>query len=101
MNVQIQSVHFKADQKLLTLIERKIQKLHQFYRNITAAEVTLRLEKTGQVSDKIVDIHLNIPGSRLHCRETEKSFEAAADAAANCMRRLIKKHKLKASVKAA
>jgi putative sigma-54 modulation protein len=39
MNVNIQSVHFEADSKLVEFVQRKIDKLNQFHDRITNASV--------------------------------------------------------------
>jgi putative sigma-54 modulation protein len=96
MKLQMHSVHFDADQKLLNFIQKKADKLETFYDRIIGGEVFLRLEK-GEHSreNKVVEIKLNIPGTTLFAKEQSTSFEAAADEAVESLRRQIKKHKEK------
>ncbi|MFT5646829.1 MAG: putative sigma-54 modulation protein, partial [Aureispira sp.] len=65
MEIRTQAVNFDADTKLIEFIDRKLGKLDTFYDNIVSTDVFLKLEKTGQVQDKIVEIKLKVPGSTL------------------------------------
>lgn len=94
MKLQIHSVHFDADVKLLEFIEKKSSKLETFYDKITDGEVFLRLEKGENSRDnKVVEIKLNLPGTILFAKERNKSFEAAADKAVESLQKQIKKFK--------
>lgn len=93
MQLRIETPHFTADQKLLDYIERKVQKLDQFYDRILFVDVYLKLENSGQIRDKIVDIKINVPGDTLFISETDKTFEAATDTIVDRAKRLLKRHK--------
>ena len=95
MKVQMQSVHFDADQKLLDFIQQRLDKLEHFYANITDGEVILRLNNKDGVANKTVEIKLMVPGSTLFSQEDSSSFEAAADAAVEALKRQISKYKEK------
>jgi putative sigma-54 modulation protein len=95
MKVQVQSIHFDADVKLIEFIEKKINKLTTFFDRIVDAEVFLKVEKKEAKNNKIVEIKLNVPGSTLFAVEQEDSFEAATDAAVEALKTQIKKHKEK------
>jgi len=93
MEIKIQSIHFDADQKLLDYIQQKISKISTFYDRIIRTEVTLRLEPTGQIQDKIVECKVSVPGDTFFVKETDKSFEAAVDKTSDVMGRQIRKYK--------
>lgn len=95
MRVYTESVQFKADSKLLGFIERKLQKMEQFFDRIIEARVVLKLENTGQVKDKIAEVHLSVPGDTLLVRETDKTFEASIDHAMDTLKRRLIKYKEK------
>ncbi len=95
MKLQMHSIHFDADSKLLEFIQKKTGKLETFYDRIIDGEVFLRLENDERNENKIVEIKLNIPGQQLFAKEQSKSFEAATDQAVEALRRQIKKHKEK------
>ena len=54
MNLNIDSIHFKADAKLLDYIREKTNKLERFYDRAIDLNVKLKLENNGQVRDKVV-----------------------------------------------
>ncbi len=96
MKLQIQSIHFDADQKLLDFIQKKVDKLETFYDRITDGEVFLKLEKGSHGKEnKAVEIKINLPGDTLFSKEINHSFEAATDEAVESLRRQVKKHKEK------
>lgn len=95
MRIQTQSLHFDADSKLLEFINKKVNKLGQFFDRIIDAEVTLKLERTGQVQDKIAEIKLNVPGQVLVAKDKSKTFEGSVDTAVSTLKRQLIKHKEK------
>lgn len=94
MKVQVQSIHFDADIKLINFIQKKLDKLDTFYDRTIDAEVILRLNNEG-IQNKTVEIKLNVPGEQLFAHKTNGSFEAATDHCTEALRRQIKKHKEK------
>ncbi len=95
MKLQMHSIHFDADQKLVDFIQKKADKLDQFFDRIIDGEVFMRLDRDESNENKIIEIKLNIPGNQLFAKEKSKSFEASADAAVEALRRQLKKHKEK------
>lgn len=96
MKLQMHSIHFDADQKLLAYIQKKAEKLDTFYDRITAGEVFLRLNKdSSSQENKVVEIKLTVPGHTLFAKENSSSFEAAADVALEALKAQIKKFKAK------
>lgn len=96
MNVQIQSVHFNADQKLIEHIQKKVAKLSTFSDSIINVEVFLKLENMSQkVKEKIAEIKVNIPRASLFAKHESKSFEESFDFALDSMIAQIKKNKEK------
>jgi putative sigma-54 modulation protein len=94
MKLQVQSIHFDADVKLIDFIQRKVDKLETFYDRLVDGEVFLRLNNEG-IENKTVEIKLNVPGTQLFATEKAKSFEAAADLATEALRHQLKKFKTK------
>jgi len=95
MKVHTEAVQFKADQKLLDFIDRKIGKLDNFFDRIIDAEVKLRLENSGQVRDKVAEIRIHVPGQNLFAKEINKSFEQSVDTAVDNLRRQLMRYKEK------
>ncbi|MEN7550114.1 ribosome-associated translation inhibitor RaiA [Rapidithrix thailandica] len=96
MKLQVHSIHFDADQKLLDFIQKKVDKLETFYDRVVDGEVFLKLEKGDHKREnKAVEIKLNIPGGSLFAKELTTSFEESTDEAVESLRRQLKKHKEK------
>ena len=94
MKLQVHSIHFDADRKLINFIQKKVDKLETFYDRLVDGEVFLRLNNEG-IENKTVEIKLNVPGTQLFAIEKARSFEEAAGQAADALRMQLKKFKSK------
>jgi len=93
MQVQINSIHFDADKPLLAFIEAKIQKLTTFNDSIISGEVFLRIEKSSDRENKLVEIKLHLPGKELFAKRNATTFEGATDEVTEALRRqILKQH---------
>ena len=95
MNVQIHSVRFDADKKLIDFVHQKLGKLTQIGEDIVNAEVYLRLDKDQDRENKISEIKLDLSGKPLFARKQSKTFEEATDGAVDALKKQIAKHKQK------
>ncbi len=99
MNITIQSVHFDAAEKLEQFIQQKVGKLDQFYDEIIASEVVLRLDKSETLDNKMAEVTLDIPGNNLFAKKQSKTFEEAIDMACEALRKQLVKRKDKIKAK--
>ncbi|GAB1446474.1 MAG: ribosome-associated translation inhibitor RaiA [Cyclobacteriaceae bacterium] len=97
MKLQVHSIRFDADQKLIDFIQKKVDKLETFYDRTVDGEVFLRLNNEG-TENKTVEIKLRVPGSLLFASEQAVSFEAATDQATEALRKQLLKFKKKITV---
>ena len=95
MNIQIHSVRFDADKKLIDFVHQKLDKLTQFGEDIVNAEVYLRLDKDQDRENKISEIRLELPGGPLFAKKQSKTFEEATDDVIDALKKQITKHKQK------
>ena len=95
MNIQIHSVRFDADKKLIDFVQQKLEKLSQFGEDIVNAEVYLRLDKAQERENKISEIKLEISGKPLFAKKQSKTFEEATDDAIDALKKQITRHKQK------
>lgn len=96
MNVQIQTVHFDADSKLIDHVSKKLQKLDTFYDRIISVDVFLKLDNIAhQIKDKIAEIKVRIPRQDLFVKHESKSFEESFDLAFSSLVEQIKRQKEK------
>ena len=93
MKLQINAVHFDASDQLTDFIQQKVNKLDTFYDRIVEGEVFLKFDNNNQITNKIVEIKLFVPGSTLFTKEEADSFETATDQALDSMTRQLKKYK--------
>ncbi|MDQ1088680.1 putative sigma-54 modulation protein [Siphonobacter sp. BAB-5404] len=103
MKLQVQTVHFDADSKLLDFVQAKFNKLDQFYDRITNGEVYLKLDKgeSSKVQNKIVELKLYLPGDSIFIKESGTTFEEATDLVLNAAKTTVKKYKEKLKDKTA
>jgi putative sigma-54 modulation protein len=94
MKLQVHSIHFNADSKLVDFIQKKVDKLETFYDRVVDGEVFLRINNEG-IDNKTVEIKVKVPGSQLFAKEQARSFEAATDLATEALRNQLKKYKEK------
>ena len=93
MDIQVHSIHFTADKKLLGFVNEKVNKWEVFFDNIIAGEVYLRLDNSTAKDNKIAEVKLLIPGKELFAKKQCKSFEEAADLAVEALRKQVTKEK--------
>jgi len=97
MKINVNAVHFNADQKLVNFITEKVNKLELFYDHIIGVEVFLRLDKEHAHDNKITEVKIHIPGKELFAKKQCSSFEEATDLAVEALRKQVAKHKEKMS----
>ena len=94
MNVNVHSIHFDADSKLVTFIQERLSKLEQFHDKILTAEVFLRLEHDREKREnKVVDIRLIVPGREHFAKRQGRTFEEAATDAVDALRIQVERSK--------
>ena len=95
MKVNVETPNFVADVKLIDFIQKKLDKLEQFYDRIIFADVFLKVQKTSDKENKIVEVLLSIPGGELIVKKEAKTFEEGVDECARSLERQLKKRKQK------
>ena len=94
MNVNIQTVHFEADSKLVSYVEKKIAKLQQFHDRITNVDVYLKLDNVvHKIKDKVAEINVHFPKCDVFVKRSSKSFEESFDEALDAAILQIKRKK--------
>ncbi len=99
MTVNVHTVHFDADAKLIDHVEKKVAKLSQHHDSIMRVDVFLKLDNiVHQIKDKIAEIRVTIPRHELFVKQSTKSFEESFDLALDAILVQIKKVKEKQMV---
>ena len=95
MKVHVHPVDFTVDQKLVDFIQKKLDKLDNFYDRIIEADVHLKLDNTTAKENKIVEVKVHIPGESLVVKKQFKTFEEGIDSAITPLERMLLKYKEK------
>lgn len=95
MKVNMQSVNFNADQKLLDFIQARMNKLDQYYDKVIQSDVYLKVENTKDKANKIFEASVSVPGDRFVVKKQCKTFEECTDMAVSSLERQLKKRKEK------
>lgn len=95
MQVFTQSVNFNMDKDLKNFIEEKITSLNKFNDRIIDAEVFLKVQKTSEKENKIVEIKLNVPGNDIIVKKNSKTFEEGVSNCTEALKRSLRKLKEK------
>ena len=93
MKMQIHSIHFDADARLLEFVEHKVGKLNTFHDQIISCEVFLRVEKSDDRDNKVSEVKIHVPGADFFAKRKAPSFEAGIDEVVEAIRRQIRKQK--------
>ncbi|ABG60635.1 ribosome hibernation-promoting factor, HPF/YfiA family [Cytophaga hutchinsonii] len=95
MKLQVQSIHFDADVKLLDFLQKKLDKLETFNDSIIDGEVFLKLDTNDSKGNKVVNIKLNLPGNSIVVKEQRSTFEEAIDVSYDILKNQLSKLKEK------
>ena len=96
MNVNIQTVHFDADGKLVNYVIKKMSKLNTFHDRIIKVDVFLKLDNVvHNIKDKIAEIRVHVPKHHFFVKCSSKSFEESFDSAFDSLLNQVKRQKEK------
>src|SRR5690242_17830320 len=96
MNVNIQTVHFDADVRLIEYVNKKLEKLSTFHDRIIKVDVYLKLDNVVHtIKDKIAEIRVQVPRHQFFVKASSKSFEESFDNALESLVSQVKRQKEK------
>lgn len=98
MKVFVQSVNFNAENDLIKFVEEKVKHLDKFYDKIIDVEVFLKVQKTREKDNKIVEIKVSVPGDELMVKKQAKYMEEGVNLAIETLKRQLKRKKEKQRV---
>ena len=94
-NIQIQSLHFDASDKLKEFIQKKVSKLEKFSDEIISVDVILKVTKPEASNNKDASIKLIVKNDELYANKVAESFEEAVDLCAEALEKQLIKYKEK------
>ena len=95
MKVNVHAVNFNVDGKLVGFIQERMDRLEKYYDKVVSSDVFLKVEKTSEKENKIVEIKMLVPGDEFMVKKQCKTFEEALDQSAETLERLLTKRKEK------
>jgi putative sigma-54 modulation protein len=95
MKVNVNAVNFTIDGKLVDFVQERIGKLEKYYDKVVSSDVYLKVEKTSDKENKIVEVKIQVPGDEFMVKKQCKTFEEAVELAAESLERLLVKRKEK------
>jgi putative sigma-54 modulation protein len=95
MKVNLNAVNFTVDRKLVDFIQERMDKLEKYYDKIVSSDVFLKVEKTSDKENKIVEVKINVPGDDFMVKKQCKTFEEAVELSAESLERSLVKRKEK------
>jgi putative sigma-54 modulation protein len=99
MKVNVQSVNFNVDKDLIDFIEKKVNSLEKYYDRIVDADVYLKVQKTSEKENKLVEIKMNVPGNDFVVKKQCRTFEEGTMLVVDSMKRQLAKKKKKIRAK--
>lgn len=95
MKVNVQAVNFNVDKKLVVYINERLSRLEKYYDKVVTSDVFLKVEKTSEKENKIVEVKIHVPGDDFIVKKQCKTFEEAIELASESLERLLVKRKEK------
>lgn len=91
--INVKSLKFNADEKLLDYIDKKVGKVEKFFDNMGDIDVTLSLLPDAE--NKCVKLQTHIPGENMVIERQAHTFEEAVTEAADALKEKIVRAKEK------
>jgi len=95
MKVNVHAVNFNVDGKLVGFIQERVDKLEKYYDKVVSSDVFLKVEKTSEKENKVVEMKILVPGDEFMVKKQCRSFEEAVDQSAESFERILIKRKEK------
>lgn len=95
--MNLQSVNFNADQKLIDFTQKKLDKLDTYFDKIIHADVYFKVQNKSGKDNKVTEILLSVPGGDIMVKKTCNKFEACVDECVSSLQRQLIKKKEKMS----
>lgn len=96
MEATIKAIHFDISEKLVSFINKKIDKLARRFEAISNAEVSLKVVKPETAMNKEAQVKLSVPqNADLFASKTADTFEEAIDLCLAALETQLEKIKAK------
>lgn len=89
MKITIETKDIKPRQDLLDLLNKKAKKFSQLNHRLIETRVSLKLDKSDTIQNRVCEIRVAIPGNDLFTEKRARTFPEAVRKAAEAMNRQI------------
>ncbi len=96
MNINLQSLKFKASGRLKEFVDEKVGRLLRFDERIISADVTLTLDSANTPENKICEIRLIVPGNDDFVSKSATTFEEAIQDCVSVLQNILQRKKTRA-----
>ncbi|MGV8915512.1 MAG: ribosome hibernation-promoting factor, HPF/YfiA family [Kaistella sp.] len=93
MKIVVQSMGLTPHAPLEEHMEKKLNKLENYYDKIVECQVHLKVENKSDKENKTVEILLAVPGDDIMVKKTSASFEESLDQCVDVAKKLLIKKK--------
>ena len=93
MKIEIQSIHFNPDTKLINFINKKIEKVTSIDDSIIKIDVFLKIDRPESPINKIVEIRIHTSKGERFAKKQCDTFEESVDLTIQALRKQVLKHK--------
>jgi ribosomal subunit interface protein len=91
--IVLQSVQFKASEKLENYVQEKVGKLFEQDSSIIRADVTLFEGESGNPRNQFCEILLSVPGENHFVKKNTESYEKSIQDAVKTLQKVIRRKK--------
>lgn len=95
ININIQSLHFDASERLKEFINKKFAKLEKVSDDIISIDVTLKVINAETGDNKESSVKINVKNDELFASKTADSFEEAVTLCLDALDKQLVKYKEK------
>ena len=93
MKIEIQSIHFTPDGKLVDFVNKKVEKLTLLDDGVINTDVFLKIEKPESPENKITEIHVHSSNGEYFAKKQCDTFEESIDVSVKALRKQLLKSK--------
>ena len=93
MKVEIQSIHFNPDRKLVNFINKKIEKISSIDDCMIKTDVFLKIDKPESPENKIAEIRIHSSKGEYFAKKQCDSFEESINLSVQALRKQVLKQK--------
>jgi putative sigma-54 modulation protein len=92
MLINIESLHFKADDALADYIQERVDSLTKMFNRIESIHVILKKEDIDPAHNRQVEIIVEVRKKQFFVEATADTFELAVNRAFDKVKRVVRKH---------